>query len=274
MENIFLPKQAVLKEIYADSPDVKRFKIALTDKAEQEKFIFVPGQYVMLSIVGVGEAPFDICSIPEITDYFEISVRKAGKVTSALHALNAGDEVGIRGPLGRGFPGFDVLGKKNLVLIGGGIGMITLRSVAEFFSSDKVNYQKKMTIMYGARSKADLLFEDSYERWAKKGEVLITLDKAEEGWTGNVGLITTLFDKTKVDIDSYALLCGPPIMYKFVIQKLKELGMKDENILVALERNMNCGLGLCQKCGVGDKYVCIDGPVFTYAEMKDIPGAL
>lgn len=274
MENLFLPKKSKIIEICEESHDVKRFKIQFSNKEVMDKFVFIPGQYVIFSITGIGEAPFDICSSPHIKDYFEVAIRKAGKVTTAIHSLNVGEEVGIRGPLGRGFPDFEVLSKKNIILIGGGIGLITLRSVAEYFSDEESCYKNKMTIMYGCKSKADLLFKDSYEKWSKRGELLITLDKEEEGWNSHVGLITTLFDKTTVSPDSYALLCGPPIMYKFVIQKLKETGIKDENILIALERNMDCGLGLCQKCGVGDKYVCKDGPVFTYAKLKDIPGAL
>jgi NAD(P)H-flavin reductase len=274
MDNLFLPQHAILKEVYQDSPDVKRFKIALVDARAQEQFSFVPGQYIMLSIMGVGEAPFDICSDPHIKEYFEITVRKAGLVTSALHGLAAGEEVGVRGPLGKGFPSFDELAKKDILLVGGGIGIITVRSVAEYFSDEKTKYTNKLTVFYGARSPADLLYEDSYEKWGKRGEVLITIDKEDPAWKGHVGLITTLFDKTKVNPAGYALLCGPPIMYKFVVQKLKELGFKDDHILVALERNMNCGLGLCQKCGVGDKYVCVDGPVFTYEELKKIPGSL
>lgn len=233
------------------------------------------GQFVEISLPGFGEAPISLCSDPSAKNKFELCVRKMGMVTGALHALKAGDKVGVRGPYGRPFPA--ELGKKrNILLVAGGLGLEPLRPAIWEIMKNREQY-KKVQIFYGACDENDLLFTKDYDEWKKKIDLHITLDKPKGlqiPVACGTGVVTTLFDHVKLYENPVAFLCGPPVMYKFVIKKLKELAFLDSDIFLSLERRMHCGVGVCNHCAVGSFFVCQDGPVFSWAELKDIKGAI
>ncbi|MEW5937129.1 MAG: FAD/NAD(P)-binding protein [Candidatus Thermoplasmatota archaeon] len=235
-----------------------------------------PGQFVTVSVMGVGEAPLSISSAPAKRS-FEICVRAVGNVTNALHRMNAGDKVGIRGPFGNGFD-TDLLRGKDLLFIGGGLGIVPLRSLINYVLDRREEFGS-LTILYGCKEPCELLFRDEIKRWETREDVehRLTVDKCPEGerWDGNIGVITTLIPH--VDFDparTYAVVVGPPVMYKFVIRSLKERGMSDDHIILSLERHMKCGLGKCGHCQMNHIYVCQDGPVFNYADIKGLREAL
>jgi len=229
-----------------------------------------PGQFVEVSIFGFGEAPISIASSPVRKGSFELCVRKLGGLTAKMHTLGAGDKVGIRGPLGNGFPMEDLEGADCLI-ISGGIGMAPLRSVVDSIMAEREKYGR-MTLLYGNRSPADILFAEELETWGKgeNNEVMVTIDRPAEGWDGNVGVVTTLFEKIELDPSrrTVAVVVGPPVMYRFVYAELAARHVPDDHIYFSLERRMKCGVGKCGNCQIEGKYVCIDGPVFTGAELK------
>jgi sulfhydrogenase subunit gamma (sulfur reductase) len=235
-----------------------------------------PGQFVELSILGVGEAPISVCSSPMKKASFELTIRKVGAVTSASHELQSGDLVGIRGPFGRGFD-IERLKGHNIIAIAGGIGLAPLRSMINYII-DKPQDFGSLTILYGCKEPVEILNYDDLERWKKLCNVdfRITVDRGDSNWTGNVGLITTLIPPLKIDpLRTYALIVGPPVMYRFVIQELLiNKCLPEEHIVLSLERMMKCGVGKCGHCAIGDKYCCTDGPVFFYSEIKHYEGAL
>jgi len=228
-----------------------------------------PGQFVMISLPGIGEAPISVASSPHKKGAFELVVRRAGMVTEALHAMKAGDSVGIRGPFGRGFrtkmfEGYDLL------MIGGGCGNIPLHSLITCVFDNRSKF-KKVNILMGCKSPEMMLFKDEFEAWSKKPDVFIdmTVDRGSPGWQGKVGLITKLIPEVKIDPKkTYAVVVGPPIMYKFVIQELLKRDIPDTQIIVSLERHMKCGVGKCGHCQIAQYYCCQDGPVFTYSEIR------
>ena len=235
-----------------------------------------PGQFVELSILGVGEAPISICSSPTKKGSFELTIRKVGTLTSACHELQPGDLVGIRGPFGRGFD-IERLKGHNILVIAGGIGLAPLRSMINYII-DKPQDFSSLTILYGCKEPAEILKYDDLERWRKLSTVdfRMTVDRGDSNWTGNVGLITTLIPPVKIDpLRTYALIVGPPVMYRFVIQELLiKKNLPEDHIVLSLERMMKCGVGKCGHCVIGDKYCCTDGPVFFYSEIKHYEGAL
>ncbi len=235
-----------------------------------------PGQFVELSILGVGEAPISVCSSPTKKGSFELTIRKVGTLTSASHELKPGDLVGIRGPFGRGFD-IERLKGHNILAIAGGIGLAPLRSMINYII-DKSEDFGSLTILYGCKEPAEILKYADLERWKKLSNVdfRMTVDKGDDNWTGNVGLITTLIPPLKIDpLRTYALIVGPPVMYRFVIQELLiKKNLHEEHIVFSLERMMKCGVGKCGHCAIGDKYCCTDGPVFFYSEIKHYEGAL
>ncbi|MBI5071606.1 FAD/NAD(P)-binding protein [Candidatus Falkowbacteria bacterium] len=233
------------------------------------------GQFVEISLPGYGEAPISLCSDPSVKNKFELCVRKAGMVTGALHALKVGDKVGVRGPYGRPFPA-EIGKQRNLLLVAGGLGLEPLRPAIWEIMKNREQY-KKVQIFYGACDENDLLFTKDYDELKKKIDLHITLDKPKGLQTPvacGTGVVTTLFDHVKLYENPVAFLCGPPVMYKFVIKKLKELAFLDSDIYLSLERRMHCGVGVCNHCAVGSFFVCQDGPVFSWAELKDIKGAI
>ncbi len=277
-ENPYQPSLATIEKIKVEVTGeraIKTFKLVFQDKEIQEKFNFVPGQCVMISLLGKGESMFAISSSPTEKDYLEVSVMKHGKNTSALHETEEGDTVGVRGPYGNHF---DVEGwkNKNIVFIGGGIGMAPLRSVVNYtINAQKRNQYGNLDIIYGARTSNDLCFKDEFTELQKRDDVNVhlSIDVVEEGWEHFVGFVPSNLLKVKPPTkDTIAITCGPPIMIKFVIQNLLELGFKDEQIFTTLEMRMKCGVGICGRCNIGNLYVCKDGPVFSNAQLKNLEG--
>jgi sulfite reductase subunit B len=273
MENIYKPWETKILSVEDMTCDTKVFRL------EAKKFSYMPGQFVELTIPGVGEAPISITSAPHERGYIDLCVRRVGNVTEALHRMKAGDRVWIRGPYGVGFP-FESIKGRDIVYVAGGIGMAPLRSSINYVLKHKSEFGK-ITVLYGARTPGDLLFKNEFERWAKECTFLVSVDTDKNpdgtpcGWTGNVGVVTTLFDKIPYAIkDAIGMVCGPPVMYKFVIKRFREFGVPDNAIYVSLERHMKCGVGKCQHCQINNKYVCLDGPVFNYAEVKVLPEAI
>ncbi len=272
MRNPYQPKIAIIKKIKLQAAGVKLFTLSFKNKKDQLEF--TPGQFIEVGVQGFGEAPFAICSSPQEAD-FQVCVRQVGSLTSRLHTLRVKDLITVRGPYGNGFP---QIKDKNLLLIAGGLGIIPLRplilSAVKRPACEQAGRAKKIQIFYGARSIKELLFRDEYKAWQKSVDLARTLDKGASTWKGRVGLITTLFDDIRIIDNAVAIVCGPQIMYKFVIQKLKESKFADTDIFFSLERKMYCGFGVCQHCAIGSKYVCEDGPVFNYDELKNIRGAI
>ena len=229
-----------------------------------------PGQFVQLSIFGFGEAPISVCSPASRDGNFELCVRKVGSLTSALHTLGRGDQVGIRGPFGNGFP-IQCMPKMDVLIVAGGIGLVPLRSLIKHILSDREKYGR-LIILYGAKSPADVLFADELAAWRadRRNEVLVTVDEPGDNWDGHVGVVTMLFPKVTIDPANTVVvsLVGPPVMYRFVYLALMELGVPDDQMYFSLERRMKCGLGKCGHCQVDDRCVCTDGPVFSATEMK------
>jgi NAD(P)H-flavin reductase len=235
-----------------------------------------PGQFVMLSIPGVGEAPISISSSPSRSNgRFELCVRRMGDVTGALHKLGPGGLVGIRGPMGHGFP-IDQMRGKDVLFAPGGLGLAPLRSLINQVLDERPDFGR-VIILYGAKRPAELLFRDELEQWAAREDVefKLTVDRGDETWQGHVGVITTLFPKVTVNPQStVAITCGPPIMYRFVLMELLGKGIPESQIYLSLERRMKCGVGKCGHCQINDLYCCKEGPVFTYSQIKNVPEAL
>lgn len=267
MENPYIPKIARIINIQDETPDTKTFTIAFTD--DKHRFTFSPGQFIELTVFCYGEAPFSISSSPLHEDYFEITVRKMGVVTSALFRLDKNDPVGIRGPLGKGWPIENIYGR-DVLIIGGGIGIAPLRPLIEYIIANRKKFGN-VILMYGARTPQDIVYKDEFPKWSKVIEVHMTVDVGDETWTGRVGVVTVLFDEIDVDPkETIAVQCGPPIMMHFVTKNLKQLGFPDDHIYLSLERLMKCGMGFCGKCTIGGIYVCRDGPVFSYREIRGL----
>jgi NAD(P)H-flavin reductase len=271
-KNPYLPMPAVVEKIIQETWDTKTFRAVFVDEEVRENFTYEPGQFQEVSVFGVGEATFCITSTATRKGYIEFSVKRFGCVTTALHSIDEGTTVGIRAPLGNWFP-YESFKGKDLFFIGGGIGMAPLRSLLNFCLDNRADYGK-IDILYGARSSGDLCFQYEFDDWAKPENTYLhlTIDREEEGWTKNVGFVPTyLMDLKPSPENSVAITCGPPIMIKFVLQNLIQLGYTPEQIYTTLEMKMKCGIGKCGRCNIGQYYVCTDGPVFSYAQLKDLP---
>lgn len=269
MANPYLPAIATVREVIRETPTIMTFRVTLDDAAAMRSFRFEPGQVGQLSLFGVGESTFVINSPPTRMEYLQFSVMKAGEVTAALHQLKAGDKVGVRAPLGNFFPYNDMKGK-DLFFIGGGIGMAPLRTLLLYVLDNRRDYGR-VTLLYGARSPQDMAYAYEIEEWrkAKDTKVVLTVDREAEGWKEKVGLIpNVLLEMNPTPKNTVAITCGPPVMIKFTLQALDKLQFAPEQIVTTLERRMKCGIGICGRCNIGDKYVCVDGPVFTCAELK------
>ena len=274
MKNLYRPIESVIEEITPETPNITTYRFR-----PKEPITFEAGQFVELTVPGVGEAPFTPSSNPNITDMMEITIMRVGSVTEALERMKVGDVVGIRGPYGNGYNLKDFEGKEILI-VGGGVGLAPLRSLILALFDDIDKY-KKVSIRYGARTPQDIVYFDTLPDWAKmkNTEVLLTIDEPHPEWSGTVGVVTVLLDNlpllTTVDVDvpfhaetAIACVCGPPIMLKFVNMVLLAKGFKPENIYHSMERNMSCGLGKCGHCMLGEYYVCKDGPVLTAAQIE------
>jgi sulfhydrogenase subunit gamma (sulfur reductase) len=245
--------------------EIKLFQVELNG----ERFDYSPGQFAFVSAFGVGEAPFGIASTPARTPVLEFAINRVGTVTAALHHLEPGAVVGVRGPLGNCFP-LDEIKGKNVVVLGGGIGGAPLRPVIHTILDGRADYGQ-LTILWAARSPSLLVFTDEYEAWrtAPDTELYLTVDAGDAQWTGNVGLITQLLEQVAPSPEeTVAIICGPPIMIKFVVLGLKKLGFADEQMIMTLEAKMKCGIGKCGRCNMGETFVCLDGPVFSYTQVS------
>lgn len=266
-----VPEVAVIKNIRVDTNDVTTFTV---EKPEGGKcFEAMPGQCAMISVPPIGEALFSITSSPTEKNFMEFSIKRCGAVTEYLHGLEVGTEIGIRGPYGNSFPVEDELKGKDLLFIGGGIGLAPLRSVINYVMDNRDNYGQ-VDIVYGARTSGDLVHtKDIFENWPSRPNtnVHLTVDREEEGWDGHVGFVPSYIKELGFDTNKVALICGPPIMIKFVLQGLEEIGFKKEQVYTTLELKMKCGVGKCGRCNIGDKYVCKDGPVFRCDEIQELP---
>ncbi len=241
-----------------------------------EELGHMPGQFVLVSIAGVGEAPISISSSPTKKGSFEMIVRNVGNVTGAMHRLEQGAGIGVRGPFGKHFPVDTEMKGKDIIFAGGGLGLAPLRSVINYTLDNRDDYGK-LSIYYGTRCPAERLCVDELDQWQRREDIHCqdTVDRGDEKWKGNVGVITTLMTDLKIVPDrTVALLCGPPVMFKFVVGSLRKAGMKDSNIWVSLERHMKCGVGRCGRCQINGLYTCRDGPVFRFSDIEDIPEAL
>jgi len=267
--NPFIPFTARLKESIELTPDVKLLRLELDDEAIRNNLVYYPGQFAFVSAFGVGESPFGITSVAYQKDSLEFAIRRVGTVTNALHELEPGAIVGVRGPFGNYFPLEDYKGK-NIVIIGGGIGMAPLRPVIRTILDNRQHYGQLTTII-GARSPSDLVFVNEYENWAKQPDsrLELTVDRGDANWKGRVALIPAVIKELQLSPDnSVAIICGPPIMIRFVLVELKALGFAPQQIVTTLEAKMKCGLGKCARCNVGEKYICQDGPVFRLDQIS------
>jgi NAD(P)H-flavin reductase len=273
MDNLYKTKTVIIESFRDETPMDRLFKLRFKDPDIQKNFSFKAGQFVEISLPGWGEAPVGILSSAAEKNYFEILVRRIGRVTTRLHQLKAGEELGARGPYGNGFP-IEKFQNCNLLLMAGGTGIVPV-SAAIYALISQRDKCGRIQLFYGARTPQDLLLQDRYDFWKQNGvEICLTVDKLDptfKKFVCEVGVVTTLFDKVKVAENSIGLVVGPPIMFKFSLERLKKIGIADENIYLSLERRMQCALGICQHCAVGPYYVCKDGPVFSWAQLRDIP---
>ncbi len=270
-ESLYLPKPAKIKKVATLNATEKFFEIELDGgKPLGHK----PGQFVEVSIYGVGEAPISISSSPSrIKGKFELGIRKVGSVTSAIHNLKEGDEIGIRGPFGTHFP-YDELKGHDVLVVAGGIGLFPARSIIQYLIDHKKDYGK-ITVLFGAKNPGERLLPKELEEWKGQIEFHETVDKGDSDWKGNTGVITTLFPKIEINPKkTYAIIVGPPIMYKFVLIECKKKDIPDNRILMSLERRMKCGVGKCGHCQMNGLYVCQCGPVFKYSDIKQVQEAL
>ena len=277
-QNPLIPYTATITKIIDETADTKTFQVKFDDPEIHKAFRPLPGQVGQFSVIGVGEATISITSaLPRIEkeDMVEFSIKKVGRLTTVIHELEVGSKVAIRGPYGTNFP-YEMMKGKNLLIIGGGIGLAPVRSLIDWaLAEENRKDYGHMDILYGARSKADLCFTyDLFDKWPKVPDtnVYVTLDREEEGWDGHVGFVPSYVEEVGFKPENtIAVTCGPPIMIKFVLQALQKMGFPDEQIITTLELKMKCGIGKCGRCNIGEKYVCVDGPVFTQAQIKLMP---
>jgi len=270
-KEMLIPKLGIITDIRIDTPDVKTFRVLTHDG--KKPFIHRPGQCAMLSIPGVGEAMFSITSSPTNEEYMEFSIKRCGCFTEWLHSAEVGQEVTIRGPYGNEFPVDTEFVGKDLLFIAGGIALAPLRSVINYVRHYKDRYGK-IDIVYGARSKEDLVdYNEIIDEWMKDEgvQVHLTIDREQPNWDGHVGFVPNFVKELGFTTDKTVILCGPPIMIKFTLAGLMEMGFSKEQIYTTLEMRMKCGIGKCGRCNVGSKFICKDGPVFRFDELDALP---
>jgi sulfite reductase subunit B len=268
--NIFLPREAEIVRADQTTAAEKHFTLKMKDGKPMD---YQPGQILEVSVHGFGEIPIGFASSPTRKNTFDIVVRTVGRVSGAINKLGKGDSLFVRGPLGTGF-NLEKLRGHPILIIAGGIGLCPTRSLIQYIL-DRRDEFKSFQLFFGSKSPKDQLFLDDLAQWRDSSavEYLETVDKGDDNWKGNVGVITTLFAKTKIDPDTRVIVCGPPIMYKFVMRELDKLGIPHDNVYVDLERRMKCGLGKCGHCQMNDKYVCFDGPVFSFKDIEHLEEA-
>ncbi|UCB56418.1 MAG: FAD/NAD(P)-binding protein [Candidatus Omnitrophota bacterium] len=265
--NPYSPIETKVLEVTTETPTIKTIKLK-----PKEEISFATGQFIELTIPGVGEAPFTPSSRPSVKDTMEVTVMKVGRVTERIHQLKKGDIVGLRGPFGKGYPLDDFKGKELLV-VGGGCGFAPLRSLM-YSLLERSDEFKKLFFRGGCKTPRELVYRSETEKWRERKDLnlKLTVDAGDESWQGHVGLVTTILDDVDMDYASgIAIVCGPPVMMKFATRKLQEMGFKEENIYLSMEKNMSCGIGKCGHCRLGIYYACKDGPVFKYSKIKNFP---
>lgn len=271
---IYTPEIASLTDVHPLSESETFFDVKLPGGRELGH---APGQFVEVSLFGIGEAPISICSSPLKKGGFEMVVRRVGSVTAAMHAMKAGDGIGIRGPFGKGFPVKEFEGR-DIVFVAGGIGLPPLRSLINTVIDPSQRKRfGRVIILYGVRSPDLFIFDDERREWEKRKDIeyKVTVDRESPGWNGHVGVITTLIPDLTLDLpNTVSVIVGPPVMYKFAILALRSKGLKDDQLWVSLERRMKCGVGKCGHCQINNVYVCQEGPVFNYAKIKDLKEAI
>ncbi len=273
--NPYKPMVCTVLEVIRETANIKTFRVGIDDPEVAKNFHFEPGQVGQLSVFGTGESTFVINTPPSVKDYLQFSVMMAGEVTTAIHNLSKGDKVGVRAPLGRPFP-YDLWKGKDLFFIGGGIGMAPIRTIMMHCLEHKQDYGT-ISLLYGARSPQDLTYQYELDSWMANPDLncTLTIDREAEGWPHKVGMIPNVLREIAPKADNcVAVLCGPPIMIKFTLMALDELGFSHENVYTTLEKRMKCGIGICGRCGIGGKYVCLDGPVFSQKELDELPPEL
>lgn len=273
MEDIFQPRLMTIDAITQETPDIKTFRLVSRENGHNG-LSFMPGQFGIFSVFGHGEAPFGIANSPTRGGYIECSLKRVGKVTGALHELNVGDTVGFRGPYGRSFP-VDEMKGKDLIIVGGGIGMAPLRSLLWYCLDTRADYGD-ITLIYGARSINDLVYKRELKEWQARDDLktVLTVDPGgeDENWKGEIGFVPAILEKVNPSPkNAVVITCGPPIMIRFVLVSLSKMDFAPEQIITTLEAKMKCGLGKCGRCNIGPAYVCKHGPVFRYDELQQLP---
>lgn len=270
-KDTLIPQIGVITGIRRETPDVKTFLVNAPEGGKL--FEHKPGQCAMISVPGVGEAMFSITSSPTNKEYQEFSIKSCGVLTDYLHSMEVGDQLTVRGPYGNNFPVDTELKGKNLLFIAGGIGLAPLRSVINYVLDNRADYGT-VDILYGSRSADDLVqLKEIQEVWSKTEgvNVYLTIDREQEGWDGHVGFVPSYLKELEFSTDKTVLVCGPPIMIKFVLSGLMEMGFEKTQVYTTLELRMKCGIGKCGRCNIGSKYVCKDGPVFRCDEIDELP---
>ncbi|MFZ5595662.1 MAG: FAD/NAD(P)-binding protein [Bacillota bacterium] len=275
-KNPYLPLPMKLVKNFTETEDklIHSFTFQFMSEEDEKSFPYMPGQFAEVCVFGKGEAPFGIASSPTEPGFLKFSVAKAGVVSTALHLMEEGTMVGVRGPLGNYYPVEQMKGK-NIVIIGGGFAFTTLRSLATYMlhPNHRGDYGN-ITVIYGARNPGLLLYKEELDDWTKRSDIdlVCTIDRPVDGWTGRVGFIPAVTKEVAPSSEnSVAIVCGPPVMIKFTMPELEACGFKPEQIIMSLENRMKCGIGMCGRCNVGNKFVCKDGPVFTRAELNLLP---
>jgi NAD(P)H-flavin reductase len=266
MKNIYRPIEAIVENIITETSNIKTFVLR-----PKEDFSFCTGQFIELTLPGAGEAPFTPSSDPNKKETIDVTIMQAGRITASLHALKPGASLGIRGPYGKGYPLEKFYGK-DVLIVGGGVGLAPLRSLL-FSLFGSIDKYRKVVLRYGARTHADIVYKEAIPEWSKKDkvDVVTTVDVGDPSWKGHVGLVTTILNDIPLEVKkAVAIVCGPPIMMKFVTLKLLDMGFPHSEIYLSMEKNMSCGLGKCGHCRVGKFYACKDGPVFTFEQLQDI----
>ena len=269
VKNVYRPVAAELLEVTEETPTIKTFRVR-----PEAPIPFEPGQFVELTVPGLGEAPFTPSSSPSVEDEMEITILRTGEVTERLHELDGGEGLGLRGPFGEGYPVEEMKGHR-VVAVGGGVGLAPLRSLLHYLFEEIEDYDR-VDIKYGSREPEELLFRRSFDEWAgKEGVSLdVTVDVPDESWDGKVGVVTNLMEDAEFDPqNTYVVSCGPLVMLRFVTLTALNLGVDPERIYLSMNRKMSCGLGKCGRCNVGPYYLCKDGPDMCYADIKEYPDA-